>query len=176
MKADEFIEAIVPLVTKGIAIVGGCCGTTPEFIQKLKENCPTTVTPRSFSSAISSGTTTVEFGKHVVVCGERLNPTGKKKLKAALKEERYDELVVEAIKQEQAGAHVLDVNVGLPGIDEPKVMKHVIKYYKKLFNFLYKLIVLISKQLKKLVVIIMENHLLTLSTGKMKPWKPSSLL
>ena len=102
MKADEFIEAIVPLVKKGIAIVGGCCGTTPEFIQKLKENCPTTVTPREVSllTRVSSGTTTVEFGKHVVVCGERLNPTGKKKLKAALKEERYDELVVEAIKQE----------------------------------------------------------------------------
>ncbi|WP_418748270.1 homocysteine S-methyltransferase family protein, partial [Faecalibacillus intestinalis] len=136
MKVDEFIEAIVPLVKKGIAIVGGCCGTTPEFIQKLKENCPTTVTPREVSSLtrVSSGTTTVEFGKHVVVCGERLNPTGKKKLKAALKEERYDELVVEAIKQEQAGAHVLDVNVGLPGIDEPKVMKHVIKLLQEVIQ------------------------------------------
>ena len=136
MKADEFIEAIVPLVKKGIAIVGGCCGTTPEFIQKLKENCPTTVTPREVSllTRVSSGTTTVEFGKHVVVCGERLNPTGKKKLKAALKEERYDELVVEAIKQEQAGAHVLDVNVGLPGIDEPKVMKHVIKLLQEVIQ------------------------------------------
>jgi len=136
MKVDEFIEAIVPLVKKGIAIVGGCCGTTPEFIQKLKKNCPTTVTPREVSSLtrVSSGTTTVEFGKHVVVCGERLNPTGKKKLKAALKEERYDELVVEAIKQEQAGAHVLDVNVGLPGIDEPKVMKHVIKLLQEVIQ------------------------------------------
>ena len=136
MKANEFIEAIVPLVKKGIAIVGGCCGTTPEFIQKLKENCPTTVTPREVSllTRVSSGTTTVEFGKHVVVCGERLNPTGKKKLKAALKEERYDELVVEAIKQEQAGAHVLDVNVGLPGIDEPKVMKHVIKLLQEVIQ------------------------------------------
>ena len=136
MKADEFIDAIVPLVKKGIAIVGGCCGTTPEFIQKLKENCPTTVTQREVSALtrVSSGTTTVEFGKHVVVCGERLNPTGKKKLKAALKEERYDELVVEAIKQEQAGAHVLDVNVGLPGIDEPKVMKHVIKLLQEVIQ------------------------------------------
>ena len=136
MKANEFIEAIVPLVKKGIAIVGGCCGTTPEFIQKLKENCPTTVTPREVSllTRVSSGTTTVEFGKHVVVCGERLNPTGKKKLKVALKEERYDELVVEAIKQEQAGAHVLDVNVGLPGIDEPKVMKHVIKLLQEVIQ------------------------------------------
>ena len=136
MKANEFIEAIVPLVKKGIAIVGGCCGTTPEFIQKLKENCPTTVTPREVSllTRVSSGTTIVEFGKHVVVCGERLNPTGKKKLKVALKEERYDELVVEAIKQEQAGAHVLDVNVGLPGIDEPKVMKHVIKLLQEVIQ------------------------------------------
>ena len=136
MKADEFIDAIVPLVKKGIAIVGGCCGTTPEFIQKLKENCPATVTQREVSllTRVSSGTTTVEFGKHVVVCGERLNPTGKKKLKVALKEERYDELVVEAIKQEQAGAHVLDVNVGLPGIDEPKVMKHVIKLLQEVIQ------------------------------------------
>lgn len=136
MKADEFTDAIVPLVKKGIAIVGGCCGTTPEFIQKLKENCPATVTQREVSllTRVSSGTTTVEFGKHVVVCGERLNPTGKKKLKAALKEERYDELVVEAIKQEQAGAHVLDVNVGLPGIDEPKVMKHVIKLLQEVIQ------------------------------------------
>ena len=94
------------------------------------------MTPREVSSLtrVSSGTTTVEFGKHVVVCGERLNPTGKKKLKAALKEERYDELVVEAIKQEQAGAHVLDVNVGLPGIDEPKVMKHVIKLLQEVIQ------------------------------------------
>ena len=94
------------------------------------------MTPREVSSLtrVSSGTTTVEFGKHVVVCGERLNPTGKKKLKVALKEERYDELVVEAIKQEQAGAHVLDVNVGLPGIDEPKVMKHVIKLLQEVIQ------------------------------------------
>ena len=61
MKANEFIEAIVPLVKKGIAIVGGCCGTTPEFIQKLKENCPTTVTPREVSllTRVSSGRRTL---------------------------------------------------------------------------------------------------------------------
>ena len=137
MKVDEFIEAIVPLVKKreSLSLVD-VVEQPPEFIQKLKENCPTTVTPREVSSLtrVSSGTTTVEFGKHVVVCGERLNPTGKKKLKAALKEERYDELVVEAIKQEQAGAHVLDVNVGLPGIDEPKVMKHVIKLLQEVIQ------------------------------------------
>ena len=83
---------------------------------------------------VSSYGKSVIFGNGSKIIGERINPTGKKKLKAALKEERYDELVVEAIKQEQAGAHVLDVNVGLPGIDEPKVMKHVIKLLQEVIQ------------------------------------------
>lgn len=136
MDAQQFVEQAIPLVEKGIAIIGGCCGTNPDFIRLLKENVPENVTPRTIErkTRVSSGTTTVEFGHHVVVCGERLNPTGKKKLKAALKEERYDELIVEGIKQEQAGAHVLDVNVGLPGIDEVKVMKHVIKLLQEVIQ------------------------------------------
>ena len=136
MDAQQFVEQAIPLVEKGIAIIGGCCGTNPDFIRLLKENVPENVTPRTIErkTRVSSGTTTVEFGHHVVVCGERLNPTGKKKLKVALKEERYDELIVEGIKQEQAGAHVLDVNVGLPGIDEVKVMKHVIKLLQEVIQ------------------------------------------
>ncbi len=136
MEANEFLDAMIPLVNKGVAIVGGCCGTTPEFINLLSTKLNKTVIKRNvpLKTRVSSGTTTVEFDKHIVVCGERLNPTGKKKLKAALKEERYDELIVEAIKQEQAGAHVLDVNVGLPGIDEPKVMKHVIKLLQEVIQ------------------------------------------
>lgn len=136
MDAQQFVEQAIPLVEKGIAIIGGCCGTNPDFIRLLKENVPENVTPRTIErkTRVSSGTMTVEFGQHVVVCGERLNPTGKKKLKVALKEERYDELIVEGIKQEQAGAHVLDVNVGLPGIDEVKVMKHVIKLLQEVIQ------------------------------------------
>lgn len=136
MDANEFLEAMIPLVNKGVAIVGGCCGTTPEFINLLSTKLNKTVVKRHIplKTRVSSGTTTVEFDKHIVVCGERLNPTGKKKLKAALKEERYDELIVEAIKQEQAGAHVLDVNVGLPGTDEPKVMRHVIKLLQEVIQ------------------------------------------
>lgn len=100
-----------------------------------KNNLPVRkkITPKR-ATRVSSGTKTVEFGHHVVVCGERLNPTGKKKLKLALKEERYDELVVEAIKQDQAGAHVLDVNVGLPGINEVATMKHVIKLLQEVIS------------------------------------------
>ncbi|MDO4467883.1 MAG: homocysteine S-methyltransferase family protein [Bacillota bacterium] len=135
LKAEDFVQEVMPYLQSGISIIGGCCGTTPDFIRALKENLPTkNVKDNVYTTRVSSGTQTVEFGHHVVVCGERLNPTGKKKLKAALKEERYDELVVEAIKQDQAGAHVLDVNVGLPGLDEPKVMKHVIKLLQEVIQ------------------------------------------
>lgn len=136
MNADVFVQETIKHVQNGVSIIGGCCGTTPEYISllskqlpKIKKNISTNIKTR-----VSSGTTTVTFGKHVIVCGERLNPTGKKKLKSALLEQRYDELVVEAIKQEQAGAHVLDVNVGLPGIDEVATMKHVIKMLQEVIS------------------------------------------
>jgi 5-methyltetrahydrofolate--homocysteine methyltransferase len=74
----------------------------------LRKNRPAT--------RITSGSLCVTIGERVTVCGERLNPTGKKKLKEALLHERYDEVVLEAISQEQAGADVLDVNVGIPAL------------------------------------------------------------
>lgn len=125
---EDFAREVATHVEKGVAIVGGCCGTTPEFIQLLVETLPKTVAQRSVEkkTRVASGNTTVTFGSHVVVCGERLNPTGKKKMKAALLSGDYETLVLEGIAQEQAGAHVLDVNVGLPGLDEATVMGDVI--------------------------------------------------
>lgn len=136
MDKDTFVNESIKHVLNGVSIIGGCCGTTPEFIAGIKAKLPAKKIPTTPNTAtrVSSGNKTVEFGLEVVVCGERLNPTGKKKLKQALKEERYDELVVEAIKQEQAGAHVLDVNVGLPGIDEVTTMKHVIKLLQEVIS------------------------------------------
>lgn len=127
--AEEYVEAMSGYMARGAAIVGGCCGTTPEFIEKLSKAAPKTVRERQVvkKTRVSSQTQTVVFGDQVIVCGERLNPTGKKKMKQALLEKRYDELVIEAVKQEEAGAQVLDVNVGLPGIDEPETMKQVIR-------------------------------------------------
>ena len=126
---EEYVESMKDYMARGAAIVGGCCGTTPEFIGKLAEAAPKAVAERTVEkkTRVSSQTQTVTFGDHVIVCGERLNPTGKKKMKKALLEERYDELVVEAVKQVEAGAEVLDVNVGLPGIDEPETMKRVVR-------------------------------------------------
>lgn len=134
--SDEYALAMIDYMQRGVSIVGGCCGTTPDFIAELKKRAPQNVTSRDVKrlTRVSSQNQTVTFEGQVVVCGERLNPTGKKKLKAALKEERYDECVVEGIKQQQAGADVLDVNVGLPGIDEPATMVKVMKLLQEVIN------------------------------------------
>jgi len=133
---EEYVESMKDYMARGAAIVGGCCGTTPEFIEKLAKAAPETVAERTIEkkTRVSSQTQTVTFGDHVIVCGERLNPTGKKKMKKALLEERYDELVVEAVKQLEAGAEVLDVNVGLPGIDEPETMKRVVRLLQEVIT------------------------------------------
>ena len=126
---QEYVQEMEKYIKEGAAIVGGCCGTTPEFIRKLSEAVPEKVISRKVErqTRVSGPTQTVTFGERVIVCGERLNPTGKKRMKKALQEERYDELIMEGIRQQEAGAHVLDVNVGLPGIDEPKTMTKVMK-------------------------------------------------
>lgn len=136
LTSEEYASNMLYYMENGVSIVGGCCGTTPDFIRKVKKIAPKSVHPRNVlkKTRISSGNKTVTFEGKVLVCGERLNPTGKKKLKLALKEERYDECVVEGIKQQEAGADILDVNVGLPGIDEPKVMKKVVQLLQEVIN------------------------------------------
>lgn len=126
---EHYCESVLAYAQSGVSIIGGCCGTTPAFIELLKETLPKQAVPRSLpkKTLVSSGTDTIELGKRITVCGERLNPTGKKKLKQALLDQQYDRVVLEAINQERAGAHVLDVNVGVPGIDEPLTMKNVIE-------------------------------------------------
>ena len=134
--SEEYALSMIEYMQRGVSIVGGCCGTTPEFIEALKKVAIDQVVERHVEkkTRVSSQNQTVTFEGQVVICGERLNPTGKKKLKAALKEGRFDECVVEGIKQQQAGADVLDVNVGLPGIDEPETMKKVIQLLQEVIH------------------------------------------
>ena len=134
--SEEYALSMIEYMQRGVSIVGGCCGTTPEFIEALKKVAIDQVVERHVEKKthVSSQNQTVTFEGQVVICGERLNPTGKKKLKAALKEGRFDECVVEGIKQQQAGADVLDVNVGLPGIDEPETMKKVIQLLQEVIH------------------------------------------
>ena len=132
----EFVADMKGFLEGGLAVCGGCCGTTPDFIRALNENRPNKANPRQnpYITKVSSSTQTVTFDGHVIVCGERLNPTGKKKMQAALKENHLDEVIAEAIRQEDVGAEVLDVNVGLPGIDEAEMMKKLIPMIQEVIN------------------------------------------
>ena len=128
--AEEFSEYIGKLIDKGIAGFGGCCGTTPDHI---KASCDVALShsfcyePKPVKTRVTGTTTVVEIGNRVIRCGERLNPTGKKKMKLALAEHRLYDIVDEGVAQVEAGADVLDVNVGVPGIDETGVMCELIK-------------------------------------------------
>ena len=123
---DDFADSVFGLVKKGVRIVGGCCGTTPEYIKALKKRCngfvPSPVKEKNICT-VSSYTHCVDLGASPVLIGERLNPTGKKLMKEALRSGNRDYVLTEAIGQSDRGAHILDVNVGLPDIDEIAVLK-----------------------------------------------------
>lgn len=124
---------MIKIVEKGAAVIGGCCGTTPEHIRqmiarvkasdawsrrKLPEVCERTI--------VSSYGKAAFLGEKPLIIGERINPTGKKKFKQALKDHDMDYILREAISQQDHGAHILDVNVGLPDIDEVEMMREVV--------------------------------------------------
>ena len=126
---EEFAAELEPAPGEGVQILGGCCGTTPDFIRALSaatEGKQTRPLPPEHRSGVCSATQTVAFGP-VRVIGERINPTGKKRFQQALRENDIDYIVARGIEQQDAGADLLDVNVGLPGIDEPEMMTRVVK-------------------------------------------------
>ena len=123
---DEFSSQIAELVKAGVRVVGGCCGTTPEYIKSLCDKIaplsPVKIEPKNLT-VISSYSHAVEFGKKPILIGERINPTGKKRFKQALLENDIDYILSEGVNQQQKGAQVLDVNVGMPDIDEIAMLK-----------------------------------------------------
>ena len=132
---DEFAADELELVKEGCCIVGGCCGSTPEHISASvrlcedtfsdKDSLPPTV-PKNLT-VISSYTHAVYFGDRPLLIGERINPTGKKALKQALRDKDINYIINEAIAEEEAGSDILDVNVGLPEIDECEMMETAIE-------------------------------------------------
>ncbi len=153
ISADQFAEMMLPFVRAGINMLGGCCGTDPDYIRKLKEitevyggyepaggryygstsgfgdgiQYMTSFKDIAGAQLKLSSRSRVVTVDHVTVIGERLNPTGKKRMKQALLDGDYDYILSQAIAQIDAGAEILDVNVGVPGLDEVKVMPKVIK-------------------------------------------------
>ena len=126
---DDFAEHMLRLAQGGAWMLGGCCGTTPRHIRAMVERCralsPLPL-PSQKRTVISSYARAVRFGADPVIIGERINPTGKSRFKQALRENDLDYILKEGIAQQQAGAHVLDVNVGLPEIDEPAMMARAV--------------------------------------------------
>ncbi len=128
--AQDFAKSMAKIIEYGtVKLIGGCCGTTPEYIKelvKVVENKKYSKAPVNVDTAICSGTTVVEISQPRVI-GERINPTGKKLFKQALIDNDIDYILNQAISQVNAGADILDVNVGLPEIDEKEMMVKVIK-------------------------------------------------
>ena len=130
VEPDEFARIMQEVVKGGACVIGGCCGTTPEHIEKLVEECkdlPLCEIEKKHDTIVSSYGQAVILDDMPRIIGERINPTGKKKFKEALKNEDMDYILKEAITQQDKGAHILDVNVGLPDIDEVAMMEKVVK-------------------------------------------------
>jgi len=127
--ADQFADYMQKLAEKGVNILGGCCGTTPEYMKKTVEKTAGIEYKKPVfknHTVVSSYTQAVFIGSKPILIGERINPTGKKKLKEALKTDDLNYILNEGITQAEKGVHILDVNVGLPEIDEAKMMKKVV--------------------------------------------------
>ena len=128
--AEEFSLVMKEIAEMGADVLGGCCGTTPDYIkatvEKTKE-LPYSPTENKNLTLVSSYTHAVEIGNDPVLIGERINPTGKKRFKEALREGDINYIVNEGIAQEEKGVHILDVNVGLPEIDEDSMLVNSVK-------------------------------------------------
>lgn len=130
IEIEPFAEAIKEMIRAGAQIVGGCCGTTPEYIARVRKEI-TDLQPVKRETipftAVSSSTKTVMLDHRIRIIGERINPTGKKKLKEALIKGDLEYVLDEALKQVDCGAEILDVNMGLPDINEKEMMIKAIK-------------------------------------------------
>lgn len=126
---EEFASVMKEIAQEGVSALGGCCGTTPEHIRELVRACkgmePLKITDKN-RSVVSSYSHAVVFGDHPKIIGERINPTGKSRFKQALRERDLEYIYKEALSQQDRGAHILDVNVGLPEINEVEMMRKVV--------------------------------------------------
>ncbi len=137
VSAEEFTDAVSKMLDYGVTIVGGCCGTTPEYtraLRKLLTSRKPVKRNQKRVTAVTSASNAVILENSVAVIGERINPTGKKKLRQALIDGDFDYIVNEAITQTENGADVLDVNVGLPEIDETKTLVEAVRQIQAVTN------------------------------------------
>jgi len=126
--SESFKNDIIEMINLGVSIIGGCCGTTPEFISKISElkNMEPAEVQKIKGSFVTSNSKALNLKDGPLIIGERINPTGKAALKEAIKNNNYDYIYREALDQMNAGADILDVNIGIPGINEKEKYKEII--------------------------------------------------
>ncbi len=135
--AIQFASEMADFVKKGVKIVGGCCGTTPEYIKAVKEKLSgisPVKTEKKNQTVVSSYTHTVNLGQKPVLIGERINPTGKKRFKQALLENDINYILSEGVNQQEKGVDILDVNVGIPDINEAEMLKKAVYELQAVLN------------------------------------------
>lgn len=134
---EQFAGTMAEIVDMGASIVGGCCGTTPEYIRRLclacREKKQKLPQPKT-ETVITSYSQLVEIASDPVIIGERINPTGKSKFKQALRDHDMEYILREGVIQQDHGAQVLDVNVGLPEIDEPSMMEEAVRELQSILD------------------------------------------
>lgn len=171
---DEFAAYMGQNEQMGACVIGGCCGTTPEHIRAMKERCKNAefvpVTEKEFTVVSSYGQSVI-LGEGSKIIGERINPTGKKRFKQALKEHDLDYILREGIVQQDQGAHILDVNVGLPDIDEPALMGEVIQELQSVVNLPLQIDTVDTEAMEKALRIYNGKAMVNSVSGKMDSMK-----
>lgn len=169
VSADEFSDVMKEIALMGVSVLGGCCGTTPEYIRKTVEktsDLPYTAPENKNITMVSSYTHAVEIGRVPTLIGERINPTGKPKFKQALRENNIGYILNEGIAQQEKGVHILDVNVGLPEIDEDKMLVSAVKELQSVLDLPLQLDSVKASSLEKAMRVYNGKPLVNSVNGK----------
>lgn len=167
--AHEFSDIMREMALMGVSFLGGCCGTTPEYIRMTVEktkDLPYTVPENKNITMVSSYTHAVEIGSVPVLIGERINPTGKPKFKQALREGNIGYILNEGISQQEKGVHILDVNVGLPEIDEDEMLTTAVKELQSVLDLPLQLDSVKASSLEKAMRLYNGKPLINSVNGK----------
>ena len=169
VSADEFSDIMKEIAVMGVSVLGGCCGTTPEYIRKTVEktkDIPYAAPVKKNITMVSSYTHAVEIGRVPTLIGERINPTGKPKFKQALRDKNIGYIINEGISQQEKGVQILDVNVGLPEIDEDEMLTTAVKELQSVLDLPLQLDSVKASSLEKAMRVYNGKPLVNSVNGK----------
>ncbi len=169
VSADKFSDIMKEIALMGVSVLGGCCGTTPEYIKKTVEktkDIPYESPTNKNITMVSSYTHAVEIGRVPTLIGERINPTGKPKFKQALREKNIGYIINEGISQQEKGVQILDVNVGLPEIDEDEMLTVAVKELQSVLDLPLQLDSVKASSLEKAMRVYNGKPLVNSVNGK----------